>query len=145
MPSTPKPPSLSASSVPPPPPSLQKPATSPQIASRTPPTETTEDGTISIGFEEDVSDLPASATGPLDALIERMNQDSNIRVRLNGYASSTGDSPSQARRISLFRALSVRTYMMKNGIRSTRIDIHALGSKGDQGEQNKVDVIVRSS
>lgn len=92
-----------------------------------------------------MSDLPASATGPLDALIERMNQDSNIRVRLNGYASSTGDSPSQARRISLFRALSVRTYMMKNGIRSTRIDIHALGSKGDQGEQNKVDVIVRSS
>jgi outer membrane protein OmpA-like peptidoglycan-associated protein len=74
-----------------------------------------------------------------------MKDDDNIRVRLNGYASSTGDSASQARRVSLFRALSVRTYMMKNGIRSTRIDIHALGSKSEQGEQDKVDVIVRNS
>jgi len=88
--------------------------------------------------------LPGRATGPLDALIERMNQDPNIRVRLNGYASASSDSPSQARRISLFRALSVRTYMMKNGIRSTRIDIHALGNTGEPGGQNEVDVIIRA-
>ncbi|MDA0663560.1 MAG: OmpA family protein, partial [Proteobacteria bacterium] len=117
----------------------------PQVASRTPPTETAADGTISIGFDGEQSDLPASATGPLDALIERMNQDTNIRIRLNGYASAAGDSPSKARRISLFRALAVRTYMMKNGIRSTRIDIHALGNKGEQDDQNKVDVIIRTS
>lgn len=91
------------------------------------------------------SDLPSSAIAPLDDLIARMKDESDIRVRLNGYASATSDSPSQARRISLFRALSVRTYMMKNGIRSTRIDIHALGNKSDQGDRDKVDVIIRNS
>lgn len=129
----------------PPPPA---PVPAPQIASRSAPdapTQTASDGTISIGFTVDSSELPGSAVSPLDTLIGQMKNDSDIRVRLNGYASTADDSPSQARRISLFRALAVRTYMMQNGIRSTRIDIHALGDKSEQGDQNRVDVVIRGS
>ncbi len=74
-----------------------------------------------------------------------MSSDTDIRVQLHGYASGASDSPSQARRLSLFRALSVRTYLMKKGIRSTRIDVRALGKKADGEDANRVDVIIRRS
>lgn len=47
--------------------------------------------------------------------------------------------------MSLFRALSVRTYLMKKGIRSTRIDVRALGKKDDGAPADRVDVIIPKS
>lgn len=74
-----------------------------------------------------------------------MKSDKSIRVQLHGYANGKGDSPSQARRMSLFRALSVRTFLMRKGIRSTRIDVRALGNKGDGAAGDRVDVIIPKS
>lgn len=112
-----------------------------QVASVPPPTKTENDGTIQIGFNSRSSDLPSTASGALDKLIAQMGNDTNLRVQLHGYANGASDSPSQARRLSLFRALSVRTYLMKKGIRSTRIDVRALGKKSDGEDANRVDVI----
>ena len=117
----------------------------PQIAAKTPPTDTGPDGTIRIGFNQKSSDLPSSATGALDKLVARMASDAGLRVQLHGYANGKSDSPSQARRLSLFRALSVRTYLMKKGVRSTRIDVRALGKKDDGEAANRVDVIIQKS
>jgi outer membrane protein OmpA-like peptidoglycan-associated protein len=121
---------------------MAKPA---QVASRTPPTETSADGTIQISFNSGSSDLPSTASGALDQLVARMKSSADIRVQLHGFASGTSDSPSQARRMSLFRALSVRTYLMKKGIRSTRIDVRALGKKDDGEPVDRVDVIIPTS
>lgn len=74
-----------------------------------------------------------------------MTNNDDIRVQLHGYANGSSESPSQARRLSLFRALSVRTYLLKKGIRSTRIDVRALGKKEDGNAPNRVDVIIQSS
>ena len=82
---------------------------------------------------------------PLDRLVKRMKGDPSIRIRLKGYASAKIDSPSQARRKSLFRALAIRKYLMSKGIRSTRIDIHALGNKSEDRNPNRVDVVVQKS
>ncbi len=81
----------------------------------------------------------------MDKLVARMSGDSDIRVQLHGYANGDGNSASQARRMSLFRALSVRTYLMKKGVRSTRIDVRALGKKDDGGNPDRVDVIIPKS
>jgi len=81
----------------------------------------------------------------LDKLIAKMSNDGNLRVQLHGYANGASVSPSQARRLSLFRALSVRTYLMKKGIRSTRIDVRALGNSGDSQAKNRVDVVIQTS
>jgi len=116
-----------------------------QVASVPPPTKTENDGTIRIGFDPSSSDLPSTASGALDKLIAQMGSDTNLRVQLHGYANGASDSPSQARRLSLFRALSVRTYLMKKGIRSTRIDVRALGKKSDGEDANRVDVIIQKS
>ena len=90
-------------------------------------------------------DIPPSAISPLDQLVKLMKGNPGIRIRLNGYASAKIDSPSQARRKSLFRALAIRKYLMSKGIRSTRIDIHALGNKSEDENPNRVDVVIRKS
>jgi len=66
-----------------------------------------------------------------------------MRLQLKGYAGSAKGSPSQARRVSLFRALSVRTYLMKQGVRSTRMDVRALGNKVKKGKLDRVDIEVK--
>ena len=58
------------------------------------------------------------------------------------YAGGGDLSSSKARRLSLSRALSVRTFLIENGIRSTRIDVRALGDKTTEDPVNRVDVVV---
>ena len=61
-----------------------------------------------------------------------------------GFASNDDSSASQARRNSLFRALSIRTFLMKEGIRSTRMDVRALGRASIEGGlSDRVDIIVQ--
>lgn len=64
------------------------------------------------------------------------------RVQLKAFASGTSDRPSAARRESLSRALAVRSYLIENGVRSTRIDVRALGAPSDGGPNDRVDVIL---
>ena len=73
-----------------------------------------------------------------------MKKDDDIRIQLIGFASNDGGSASQARRSSLFRALAVRSYLMKEGIRSTRMDVRALGQTNvEGGPPDRVDILVR--
>ena len=51
-------------------------------------------------------------------------------------------SSGKARRLSLSRALSVRSFLIENGVRSTRIDVRALGNKTAEEPSNRVDVTV---
>jgi outer membrane protein OmpA-like peptidoglycan-associated protein len=88
------------------------------------------------------SDLPESAKAALKALAERMNRDADMRVQLLAYAGPREDTASQARRLSLFRALAVRSYMIEQGIRSTRMDVRALGNKYEEEPADRVDVVI---
>jgi outer membrane protein OmpA-like peptidoglycan-associated protein len=133
-------PRITKPSTVPPAPKLQKP-NRPQVALAGPATGTGADGTLQIRFGLESSDLPSKAKPALDALVAKLKGDPNLRVQLHGYASGPTDSPSQARRLSLFRALSVRTHLMKSGVRSTRIDVRALGIKIDGGPKDRVDVL----
>lgn len=69
-----------------------------------------------------------------------MQADDKSRVQLMAYAAGEDLSSSKARRISLSRALSVRSYLIEKGVRSTRIDVRALGDKADGDQKNRVDV-----
>jgi outer membrane protein OmpA-like peptidoglycan-associated protein len=96
-----------------------------------------------IPFGSDSSDISENGKKYLDELAQRMKSDAALRLQLLGYAGSTQDSASKARRTSLFRALSVRTYLMKQGIRSTRMDVRALGNLVEDGAPDRVDAVVR--
>ena len=70
------------------------------------------------------------------------NQDKRIQVM--SYAAGTEDTESKARRKSLARGLAIRSYLIKAGVPSTRIDVRALGNKAEGGPADRVDLIPAS-
>ena len=106
--------------------------------------EVLDDGQLyRIPFGSASSEISEAGQKHLDELAQRMKKDGAVRLQLLGYAGSTEDSASKARRTSLFRALSVRTYLMKQGIRSTRMDVRALGNLAEGGAPDRVDAVIR--
>ena len=98
--------------------------------------------TMQIKFGAGESALPKTAQVPLSSLAAALGQDKSLRLQLKAYASGSGDSASQARRLSLSRALAVRSELIEQGVRSTRIDVRALGNKSENGTSDRVDVIL---
>ena len=109
-----------------------------------PPAAVRPDGrNFTVNFAKDATDMPLGVSPFLSDLIKKLKGDQSIRLQLKGYAGSAKGSPSQARRVSLFRALSVRKYFIKQGIRSTRMDIRALGAKVKKGKPDRVDIEIK--
>jgi outer membrane protein OmpA-like peptidoglycan-associated protein len=104
---------------------------------------TPSDGTpIAIVFPTESSTLGEPSKGALDSVAQRMAQDESLRLQLLAYAGGNDETASKARRLSLSRALSVRSYLIDRGVRSTRIDVRALGNRSEGGSPDRVDVIV---
>jgi len=78
----------------------------------------------------------------LKALAAQFKGKTDERLQLKAYAGGKGVSPSKARRLSLSRALAVRSYLISSGVRSTRIDVRALGNKTTTQPINRVDVTI---
>jgi outer membrane protein OmpA-like peptidoglycan-associated protein len=91
-------------------------------------------------FNADNTKLSADGQAVLDGVIAELQADDKSRVQLMAYAAGEDLSSSKARRISLSRALSVRSYLIEKGVRSTRIDVRALGDKAEGDQKNRVDV-----
>ena len=103
---------------------------------------TTPGETMQIEFGAGESALPQSAQAPLATLAAALDQDETLRLQLRAYAGGDADSASHARRLSLSRALAVRSELIEQGVRSTRIDVRALGNKFENGSSDRVDVIL---
>jgi outer membrane protein OmpA-like peptidoglycan-associated protein len=71
-----------------------------------------------------------------------MVADTDRRIQLNAYAGGTSETVGAARRLSLSRALTVRSFLIEEGVRSTRIDVRALGIAEDNGPPERVDIIL---
>jgi len=93
-----------------------------------------------IEFGTNDTKLPENAKETLKAIADGLKDKSDLRLQLLAYAGSEGLTTSKARRMSLSRALSVRSFLIENGVRSTRIDVRALGTKTDEKPVNRVDV-----
>lgn len=99
--------------------------------------------TLSLLFAADESKLSDSGRSELAALVKRMQKDEDLNLQLLAYASGDEASSSKARRLSLSRALEVRKVLMDKGIRSTRIEVRALGNKLDgRGPADRVDAVL---
>ncbi len=99
-------------------------------------------GPYSITFSPDQTELPDGATATLRALVDQLEANEGLRVQLMAYASSTDGSASSVRRKSLSRALSVREFLMDQGVQSTRIEVRALGDQNEGGDPDRVDAVV---
>ena len=117
---------------------IAPPPTSSQKATALPPA----DGqALRLLFERSTTKLNAAAKRQLQKLATTIAAN-NQRIQLKAFASGASDRASAARRESLSRALAVRSYLIENGVRSTGIDVRALGAPKDGGPSDRVDVIL---
>ena len=115
----------------------------PQTAALPPsPSKVGAGGSLRLKFGAGSAKLNADATRKLKSVAEAMSEDAKLRLQLLAYAGGSSQGASRARRLSLSRALSARSFLIGAGVRSTRIDVRALGNKSDGGPPDRIDVIV---
>ena len=146
QPAAPKP-----SAAPPPPPAIKapEPAAKKKVA---PSSQSTEQASrpsgskaepaTNVTFVSGAAKLSDAGRKTLEKMAASLKADPSRRMQLLAYAGEPNLSASKARRLSLSRALSVRTFLISKGVRSTRIDVRALGNKVPDGQPNRVDLRV---
>lgn len=97
-------------------------------------------GEYSLAFGSGSFELSNAARSQLDKIVKNMGSDETMRIQLQAYAEGDTKNASKARRLSLSRALQVRSYLIDNGVRSTRIDVRALGANVPSGPADRVDI-----
>ena len=105
-----------------------------------PPTEAHE-ASYRLEFAGQSADLPASADALLDSLAGLLSRNEHLRLNLNSFASGSTDDPVAARRLSLQRALKVRSVLTGKGILSTRVDVLALGMTALEPPADRIDLV----
>ncbi|MFI4986578.1 MAG: OmpA family protein [Alphaproteobacteria bacterium] len=133
-------------------PAAAKPAASapaPQVAAKPAATpsagEARPDKVPSISFAAGSATLTDQAKAALDALVATLKKNAALRMQVQGYASGSEAEASNARRLSLSRALAVRNYLLGGGVEPERVDIEAFGNKlKDNGPADRVDTILVS-
>lgn len=105
-------------------------------------------GSIAKGGRQRIVFAPGSAKlegagkATLAAIAKSLAQDPARRVELRAYARGSDNNVSQARRLSLSRALAIRSALIAEGVKPTRIDVRALGNRVPSGIPNRVDLSV---
>jgi outer membrane protein OmpA-like peptidoglycan-associated protein len=94
-----------------------------------------------VGFDAGADAIGPDAAARLDALVAASGSATNV-IQVKAYAAGTPETNSAARRLSLRRAVAVRSYLIQRGMRATRIDVRALGIPADDGPADRVDVII---
>ncbi|MFQ5984052.1 MAG: OmpA family protein [Alphaproteobacteria bacterium] len=97
---------------------------------------------LRIGFDGSETEVPEAVKPELKALAAKFATSDVARAQLKAYAGGTSGTVSAARRLSLSRALSVRAFLLDQGVRSTRIDVRALGNKSEGGPPDRVDIFL---
>ena len=89
--------------------------------------------------------MPVEANSALDDLATQMVADESMRIEIKCYASGTTDTESKARRKSLQRCINIRQYLFKKDVRTTRMDVRALGLKSEGQPADRVDIVPANS
>lgn len=98
------------------------------------------DNLTRILFSEGAADLSTEAQTTLQAIADQVKDGDRRNVQLLAYGS--GNSVSAARRLSLGRALAVRSKLMELGIDNRQIEVRALGEPEGNGPSDRVDLLM---
>jgi outer membrane protein OmpA-like peptidoglycan-associated protein len=111
----------------------------------TQPAPAVPEGGIRIVFPTEMNDVPPEANAALDDLAAQMLADESMRIQIMCYASGTLETESKARRKSLARCINIRQYLFKKEVRTTRMDVRAMGLKSEGQPADRVDIVPASS
>ncbi|APH54362.1 putative secreted protein [Granulibacter bethesdensis] len=101
---------------------------------------TTGEG-LRVMFGTGRSDISPATNDALREAARDVSKLSNESVTILAYAPGTTDDPSTARRLSLSRALTIRSALIAAGMPSTKIFVRALGSNIGNGPADRADII----
>ncbi len=90
----------------------------------------------------DEADLSPSSASAIHDFVQSAPSGDSASYNVVAYAAGTPEDPSTARRLSLSRALAVRSALMADGISSTHIYVRALGATAGDATPDRVDVAV---
>ena len=96
-------------------------------------------------YPSELNEVPSEANAALDDLAAQMLADESMRIEIKCYASGTEDTESKARRKSLARCINIRQYLFKKDVRTTRMDVRALGLKSEGQPADRVDIVPATS
>jgi outer membrane protein OmpA-like peptidoglycan-associated protein len=146
--------------APPPPPVIPEPVSvpvrpvstpaPPAVADDAPGTATQIEGGLRLTFGTDRADLNPATDTALRALVHgaATPTGSSTTFTVTAYAAGTPEDPSTPRRLSLSRALTVRSVLINEGIASIRIYVKALGAAAPaiaDGPPDRADIVVGST
>ena len=94
----------------------------------------------SIAFAPQSVELDQTGRRGLSAVAARVAKNRERRIVIVAYAGSDGAQMS-ARRISLGRAISVRSFLIEHGVESHRMIVRALGKPQQTGAADRVDIL----
>jgi outer membrane protein OmpA-like peptidoglycan-associated protein len=121
--------------------------TSAVVAAQTPGTKSNLSKRSEILFPRGATDPGTETINELRGVASELNTllgRAGARVQLEAYGGARGDKSSDARRLSLKRALVIRQILIEDGVPSERIDVRAMGGIEDSGAPDRVDVFVNA-
>lgn len=99
-------------------------------------------GGLQVTFGSGQTDLSPASAAAIQGLVKSAPASGGASFNVVAYAAGTPEDPSTARRLSLSRALAVRSALMANGVSSSRIFVRALGAKEGDTTPDRVDLAV---
>lgn len=133
------PPAADIQPVPPPPVASSAPPPPPVSDTATTRAEPVQAG-IQVLFDATTTDLSPSSLAAIKSFAATAPAADSVSFNVLAYAAGKTDDPSVARRLSLSRALAVRSALVAEGVASTRIYVRALGSQTGGGPPDRVDL-----
>ena len=116
------------------------PAVKPMLPERQPTEAPEADLLARIDFAPQEMGLTDAGQERLTALARRLKEEPDAPVAILAYAGAPGATAS-ARRISLGRALAVRSFLMQRGVAGGRMTVRALESPAGEAPAERVDIL----
>lgn len=126
----------------PPPPAQAPPPPQPPISDSAASAATATSGGLRVTFGSGETDLSPASASAIHGFVQSAPSGDSTSFNVVAYAAGTPEDPSTARRLSLSRALAVRTALMADGVSSTHIYVRALGAPEGDATPDRVDVAV---
>jgi outer membrane protein OmpA-like peptidoglycan-associated protein len=125
----------------PPPPSAAAPPPPPVSDTATTAAAATNAG-LRLTFASEQYDLSPDSIKSIKELTAKAPPGDDTTFNVQAYAPAKRDDPSTARRVSLSRAMAVRSALVADGVPSARIFVRALGEQYGDGPPDRVDIAV---
>jgi outer membrane protein OmpA-like peptidoglycan-associated protein len=97
---------------------------------------------LRLTFASEQSDLSPDSIKSIKELTAKAPPGDDTTFNVQAYAPGKRDDPSTARRVSLSRAMAVRSALVADGVPSARIFVRALGEQYGDGPPDRVDIAV---